>query len=234
MAMCYIAITGACFAQDMIVTKDSRKIEAKVTEVNADNVRYKNFNNQDGPVYSLSKNDIVTIIYQNGQVETFGTASSRPSTSAQPSATSAQSSSASAQTARSSNSGMAQNQRPVNIIDEMRVNYPNLYQQYASGRRMKTAGGVLTGVGIGSFVLGLVVMVVGEDEGDDEMLAGGAVLFTTGTVLLAVGIPVLAVGGGKQRRAINEFNRQYYSAKSPAPYFQFKLHPNRVGLAYVF
>ena len=58
-------------AQDIIVTKDSRRIEAKVTEVNIDNVKYKVFAHQDGPTYTLLKSDIVTILYQNGNVETF-------------------------------------------------------------------------------------------------------------------------------------------------------------------
>jgi len=227
LAVCYIALTGVCFAQDIIVTKDSKKIEANVTEVNVDNVRYKNFHNPDGPVYTLSKSDIVTIIYQNGQVETFETARSTP-------VTSTQTAPASAQTTKVSASGVTQPARNINMVNEMRVNYPALYSQYASGRRMKTAGGVMTGVGIGSFILGIAVMAVGVEEDDDDMIGGGAVIFTAGTVLMAVGIPVLAVGGGKQRRAIREFNRQYYSAQSPSPYFQLKLHPNRMGLAYVF
>ena len=70
-------------AQDIIVTKDSRKIEAKVTEVNIDDVKYKVFTNQDGPTYTLLKRDIASILYQNGQVEIFETSSSQPSASAQ-------------------------------------------------------------------------------------------------------------------------------------------------------
>ena len=69
-------------AQDIIVTKDSRKIEAKVTEVRLDDVRYKAFSHQDGPTYSLLKSNIASIVYQNGQVETFETSASSPSTPA--------------------------------------------------------------------------------------------------------------------------------------------------------
>ena len=50
LALCIIAINCTCFGQDIIVTKDARRINAKVTEVNVDNVRYKNFDNQDGPI----------------------------------------------------------------------------------------------------------------------------------------------------------------------------------------
>ena len=79
-AALFVAVSA--LAQDVIVTKDSRRINAKVTEVNVDNIRYKQFDNQDGSVYTLPKSDIVTILYQNGQVENYGAGSSPASTSA--------------------------------------------------------------------------------------------------------------------------------------------------------
>jgi len=72
---CFIILAYACYAQDVIVTRDSRKINAKVTEVNANDVRYKLFENQNGSTYMLQKRDILTILYQNGKVETFETES---------------------------------------------------------------------------------------------------------------------------------------------------------------
>ncbi len=67
-------------SQDVIVTKNSKKIEAKVLEINVDNIKYKNFDNLDGAIYMLPKSDIVTIVYQNGRVETFGAAAPTTST----------------------------------------------------------------------------------------------------------------------------------------------------------
>ena len=67
------AYTCTCFAQDVIVTKDTKRINAIVIEVNLDNVRYKNFDSQDGPSYVIKKSDIVSVLYQNGQVETYET-----------------------------------------------------------------------------------------------------------------------------------------------------------------
>jgi hypothetical protein len=67
---------GACFAQDVIVTKDAKKINAKVTEINIDDIKYKNFDNQDGPMYTILKSAISSILYQNGTVETFDVATS--------------------------------------------------------------------------------------------------------------------------------------------------------------
>ena len=62
---------NAIFAQDIIVTKNSEKIEAKISDVEQDCIKYKKYNYQEGPTYTIRKTDIVSIIYQNGDVETF-------------------------------------------------------------------------------------------------------------------------------------------------------------------
>ena len=67
------------FAQDIIVTKQSEKIEAKITDVEQDFIKYKKFNYQEGPTYTIKKSEIVSIIYQNGDVETFAEQQPKPS-----------------------------------------------------------------------------------------------------------------------------------------------------------
>ena len=62
-------VSSVCtFAQDVIVTMDAKKIEAKITEVSKSEIKYKKFDYQDGPTFILSTDDIVTIIYANGEV----------------------------------------------------------------------------------------------------------------------------------------------------------------------
>lgn len=58
-------------AQDIIVKTDESKIEAKVTEISPDAVRYKRFSNPDGPTYVLPVADVDHIRYANGEVERF-------------------------------------------------------------------------------------------------------------------------------------------------------------------
>ncbi len=60
---------GLVKAQDMIVKKDGTIIKAKVTEVNEESVKYKKADNPDGPLYSISKENITAINYANGDVE---------------------------------------------------------------------------------------------------------------------------------------------------------------------
>ena len=66
-----LLFSNALFAQDIIVTKKSEKIEAKITDVEQDCIKYKKFSYQEGPTYTIQKSEIASIIYQNGDVETF-------------------------------------------------------------------------------------------------------------------------------------------------------------------
>lgn len=63
-----MVITVCAFAQDIIVTTDAQKIEAKILEVTKNEIKYKELDNLDGPLFILPIEDIVTIIYANGKV----------------------------------------------------------------------------------------------------------------------------------------------------------------------
>lgn len=76
-ALCGV-LTAA--AQDLIVKTDATKVEAKVTEITPDAVRYKRFSNPDGPTYVLPVADIDYIQYANGEKERFRAAETVPAT----------------------------------------------------------------------------------------------------------------------------------------------------------
>jgi hypothetical protein len=61
--------------------KDGSEIRVKVTEVDADYVKYLPYG-QDSPVYHVAKSDIFRIRYENGTIEIFGTATPPPQTDA--------------------------------------------------------------------------------------------------------------------------------------------------------
>lgn len=56
-------------SEDIIVKKDGSVIKGKVTEVSETEIKYKK--NNGGPVYSLSKSNILSITYSNGETEKF-------------------------------------------------------------------------------------------------------------------------------------------------------------------
>lgn len=59
------------WAQDIITTKSGNDIQAKVVEVGIHNVKYKKFANPDGPEYTIPKDNILIIRYENGEKDIF-------------------------------------------------------------------------------------------------------------------------------------------------------------------
>lgn len=59
------------FAQDLIVKKNGEEVNAKIIEVGAKDVKYKNSTNIEGPTYIIDKSEIVFLKYKNGEKEIF-------------------------------------------------------------------------------------------------------------------------------------------------------------------
>ena len=59
------------FAQDVILLKNGNSVQAIVLEIDETTVRYKKFNNPDGPTYIAKKESIREITYKNGTKENF-------------------------------------------------------------------------------------------------------------------------------------------------------------------
>ncbi len=66
-----IAFHVTLLAQDKIHTSNNSIIEAKVIEITQTEIKYKKFINQSGPLYTISKTDVVMIVYENGNFDEF-------------------------------------------------------------------------------------------------------------------------------------------------------------------
>lgn len=63
-----LALTAASVsAQDIITKNNADEIKAKVVKVGADEIEYKDWDNLDGPVYTIPTRDVFTIKYANGK-----------------------------------------------------------------------------------------------------------------------------------------------------------------------
>ncbi len=60
-----------CFSQDVITTRSGESIQAKVLEVGQTEIKYKKFDNPDGPVYWILKSVVIMVTYENGTVDVF-------------------------------------------------------------------------------------------------------------------------------------------------------------------
>ena len=64
-----VAFVLTASAQDVIKLKDGKEIQAKISEITQTEIKYKSFDYQDGPTFTIYKSDVSTITYANGMTE---------------------------------------------------------------------------------------------------------------------------------------------------------------------
>jgi len=64
-------ILNTLSAQDVILKKNGDEISAKIQEVGVTDIKYKKFENPDGPMYTILKSEVMMIKYQNGTKDVF-------------------------------------------------------------------------------------------------------------------------------------------------------------------
>lgn len=65
-------------AQDLITKKDGEDIQAKVLEVGPDEIKYKKFDNLEGPTIIIFTSDVLMIRYENGTKDIFSQQETEP------------------------------------------------------------------------------------------------------------------------------------------------------------
>jgi hypothetical protein len=61
----------AAKAQDLIICKNGQQIKSKVIEVDNIKIKYKKFDNPNGPLYTIKKAEVIKIKYKNGTQDVF-------------------------------------------------------------------------------------------------------------------------------------------------------------------
>ncbi len=72
---CFVLLFGwalSLSAQDIITTKDGTDIQVKILEITPYEVKYKKYDNLNGPIFSMLKSQILIVRYENGGNEIFG------------------------------------------------------------------------------------------------------------------------------------------------------------------
>jgi len=70
LALFFVSFSSA-LAQDKIYKKGGEVIEAKIIEIGVDEIKYRLFDVAEGPVYTIEKDRILKVVYDNGRVETY-------------------------------------------------------------------------------------------------------------------------------------------------------------------
>lgn len=60
-----------CFSQDLITKKSGEDIQAKIIEIGSTELKYKKFDNPEGPTFTLLKSSVLMVRYANGTKDIF-------------------------------------------------------------------------------------------------------------------------------------------------------------------
>jgi len=63
------SIGGHIFAQDKLVFNDEKVVECKVLEITPEVIKYTKHSMPDGPVYTVYKTEVNSIVFENGEIE---------------------------------------------------------------------------------------------------------------------------------------------------------------------
>jgi hypothetical protein len=67
----FLSLSTLSYSQDILVKINGDSISAKIHEIGLNEIKFKKFNNQEGPQYIVSKKEVSKIIFNNGEVEHF-------------------------------------------------------------------------------------------------------------------------------------------------------------------
>ncbi len=191
---------NSIFSQDTIRFLNNTIKVVKVTEINIDAIKYKRFDNLEGPLYVSSKSEIESIKFSNGLIETFKSEEAKPQTVV---------------TATTSVSPTVTNQNTsfekIVIIDKTKLmhfgkpmgesrllrvinNYPEsekktlMMKEYTNMKSFKKKqylfGFIGLGAGVGLAYIGMMASLISSDSTPIALgLAGGVSIGVTGAII---------------------------------------------------
>ena len=248
----------SAYAQDVIITRDAKRVEAKILEVSSSEIKYKEFNNLEGPTFVLTNAEINTIIYQNGTVKVFDQQprQAAPAYGAAPAYAPAYGTPQATGTpiVRDDDTYIMGDVRMTEdqYIAFVQQNCTQAYEQFVKGQKLRKSGWGLFASGLTFMGVGAVLYGVGYGLGgpktssskygsstsfeDESLFLGmcipGAILLGAGSGLFVASIPCIVVGTIKRNNSHELYNET--CARQTALEFGIQTSQNGVGIAMKF
>ena len=190
-------------SQDIITTKKGEDILAKIFENTKTDIKYRLYDDPEGPVYTLLKSDILMIRYDNGSKEIFTEESKSNSV---PSPT------------------PYQPGRPEQVQPDQKL----LYAKAEKYRRMKGKGASLTILGGVLFIVGAATLSNASYYYNANGTTTSSGSANTGAAALLIGMG--ALGAGIPLWIVGAHNERKYEKKLQGLSFRFNANPQGKGL----
>lgn len=218
--MAMLVVASLVSAQDVIITNDSRKIDAQIIEVSQTEVKYKEKNNPNGPTFVLNTKDINSIIYANGSVSTFTqTQTNQANSQLQPGSLITRS----GKTYFYNGKGMSE----AEYMAFVQNNCYEAWQSHQSGKKLVKNGWAFFGVGLGCFVLSIPLAFAPYSLYYDPILWGAGAGFLISSAVC------LPIGYSRVHNSHEIYNAQC-ARKTATLEFGIQTSQNGIGLAMKF
>ena len=219
-----LIIVVLCFStiaksQDVIVKKDNTTILSKVTKITTTEIEYKKWSNLDGPIYTISKSEIISINYQNGEVEKFSEEVIITDKTEDPvvqQETSEQTEvnpvvnneSLSGYMERDGNE-LTLDGRELSEEEVLQLVGEENYQTYCSAKRQINTGRAFTAITLASFGVSILLIASGVLDEDEDLLAMGIGVEVLADVSLITTIVLKSSGKGRMNWVADDYNRKH-------------------------
>lgn len=219
---------GSAFAQDILIMKSGKELKVNIVEESSDIIKYREFENPTGPLYSVRKENVSEVKYKKGTRETQAAVVAEPGKPVADIAV--QGSKSNVLTTKKRNiylDGLVQAPRSIRLLME---DQPEALRSYESGRKLFTAAKICPWVAMAiTFPAAFAVQDMVEQS--DKTRVGLIVLSIDGVIVISA---ILLGSGGrkKYRNSVSLFNS---ASNKPVQYsLKFGFQENGVGLALKF
>ncbi len=205
--MLAIVFAVASIADDIIITKDAQRINGKIEEVGVDVLKYRRSDNPTGPIYTIHKNDISSVIYENGSVETFQV--QQPAAAASVANEPAPKIESEFAPITIRDGYYFKGSKPMQYAEYLKFiekNCPAAYKQHKQGTAMFWSSYVMLLAGVGMTTGGALSW--GLAESHDSSWAAGIAVCTIGAATFITSIPLMCVGLKKRTTSHETYNRE--------------------------
>ena len=222
----FFAFAASAGAQDVLILKSGKELKVSIIEEGTDIIKYREFDNPSGPLYTVSRSNIASIRYEKGSKaaqDIKGPEADKPSAAVQ----SNTSDLLAAKKKHLYLDGVVQAPRSVRLLME---DQPEALGLYESGRRLyRLSNGCAFGVLITSAIFSQSVNK--KETSEEKIRAGIPGLVIDGGFIVAA-IIMAASGKSKVRSSAILYNS---SVNKPVSYkLDFGIQENGIGLALKF
>jgi len=217
----------SAFAQDLLIMKSGKELKVNIIEENDNIVKYREYENPVGPLYSVAKDKVASIKYRKGQPQQEGKQEAVTPVAAVPALQEGASQKLTVKKRYVMLDGKAQSNKAVKTIME---NNPEALKFYESGKKLlKVSNMCLYGSIFSSLIASIAINNTEDDAGSNKAATIG--LAISGSFFLAAIITVSS-GKSKIRKSVELYNS---SIDKPVSYkLDFGLQDNGIGIALRF